>query len=178
MPFSFKKTEIEGIVIVKPLEFSDNRGKFLELNTKLDFESNGIKYNFCQDNISISKEKVIRGLHYQKKPFEQAKIVTVIQGKIFDVAVDLRKKSKTFGKYFGMELNDKEYTALYIPEGFAHGFCSLEKDTVVLYKNSNIYNKNSEAGIIWNDPMLDIAWPVDNPIISNKDSCLPKFGDL
>ena len=92
MPFSFKKTEIEGIVIVKPLEFSDNRGKFLELNTKLDFESNGIKYNFCQDNISISKEKVIRGLHYQKKPFEQEKIVTVIQVKIFDVAVDLRKK--------------------------------------------------------------------------------------
>ena len=177
MPFSFEKTE-EGIVIVKPLEFIDNRGKFLELNTKLEFESNDIKYNFCQDNISISKKNVIRGLHYQKAPFQQAKMVVVIKGKIFDVAVDLRKKSKTFGKYFGIELNDKEYTVLYIPEGFAHGFCSLENDTVVLYKNSNLYNKESEAGIIWNDPTLDIAWPIDNPIISNKDSLLPKFGDL
>ena len=153
-----------GIKIFKSAVFKDNRGSFREIYKKKFIK----KKNFIFDCLSISKKNVLRGLHIQTKN-SQAKFLTVIKGEIFDVAVDLRKKSKNFGKYFSINLSSKNYSSIYIPEGFAHGFCCLDKENIVYYCNSNYRNKNNETGILWNDPDLNIIWPIKNPILSIKD---------
>ena len=159
-----KSKLFSGIKIFKSVVFIDNRGSFREV-----YKKNFIKRkNLIFDCLSISKKNVLRGLHIQTKN-SQAKFLTVIKGEIFDVAVDLRKKSKTFGKYFSINLSSKNYCSIYIPEGFAHGFCCLDKENIVYYCNSNYRNKNNETGIIWNDPDLNIKWPIKNPILSIKD---------
>ena len=153
-----------GIKIFKTEIFKDKRGFFREI-----YKKNLIKNaNFIFDCLSISKKNVLRGLHIQTKN-SQAKFLTVIKGEIFDVAVDLRKKSKNFGKYFSINLSSKNYSSIYIPEGFAHGFCCLDKENIVYYQNSNYRNKNNEIGILWNDPDINIKWPIKNPILSVKD---------
>ena len=153
-----------GIKIFKSAVFTDNRGSFREIYKKKFIK----KKNFIFDCLSISKKNVLRGLHIQTKN-SQAKFLTVIKGEIFDVAVDLRKKSKTFGKYFSINLSSKNYSSIYIPEGFAHGFCCLDKENIVYYCNSNYRNINNETGILWNDPDINIKWPIKNPILSVKD---------
>ena len=166
------KTKFKGLLIIKRPTHNDNRGFLKEL-----FEQNKIKKNFIFDYFSLSKKNVIRGLHLQlKKP--QAKLISVITGKIFDVVLDCRKGSPTFGKYFSIYISAKDNTSLYIPDGFAHGFCSLANDTVLHYKNSNYRNKKYEAGILWNDKDLKIQWPIKKPIISLKDKKNISFNEF
>lgn len=173
MVFKFKRLEIQDIILVEPKLFFDDRGFFLESFKESEFISNGIDKKFVQDNFSHSVYGVIRGLHYQKNPKAQAKLVTILKGKIFDVAVDVRKNSPTFGKWVGEIISEDDHKLLYIPEGFAHGFCVLSEYADVHYKVSNEYSPEHENGIIWNDPKINILWPIKNPIISNKDNELP-----
>ena len=157
------KTKFKDLLIIKRPTHNDNRGFLKEL-----FEQNKIKKNFIFDYFSLSKKNVIRGLHLQlKKP--QAKLISVMTGKIFDVVLDCRKGSPTFGRHFTINISAKDNTSLYIPEGFAHGFCSLENNTILYYKNSNYRNKKYEAGILWNDKDLKIKWPIKKPKISLRD---------
>jgi len=167
-----KKLSIPEVILIEPKIFSDKRGFFFENFKEDDFLSIGIT-KMIQDNISHSTQEVIRGLHYQKNPKAQAKLVTVITGKIFDVAVDIRKNSPTFGKWVGEILSEQNHRSLYIPEGFAHGFSVLSKEANVLYKVSNEYSKENERGIIWNDPTINVQWSIKQPIISEKDNSLP-----
>ncbi len=157
------RTKFKGLLIIKKQSYSDSRGYFREL-----FIQKILKKKFVFEYISKSKKNVLRGLHLQtKKP--QGKLITILNGKVFDVALDLRKKSKTFGKYFSIILSDKENKSIYIPEGFAHGFCVLENDTLMHYKCTNYRDKKFEKGILWNDPKIKIKWPIKKPIISKKD---------
>lgn len=166
----FKKTKIEGVILIQPKVFGDNRGFFLESYSQKEFEAGGIKAKFVQDNHSFSVEKgVLRGLHFQLPPFAQAKLVRVVKGKVLDVVVDLRKSSPTFGQWSAFELSEENHLSLFIPQGLAHGFCVLEPGTHFLYKTDNYYNAESDRGIAWNDPDLKIDWPVVNPILSEKD---------
>jgi dTDP-4-dehydrorhamnose 3,5-epimerase len=172
-----EKTNIEGLIVIYPDVYKDSRGYFLESFNFQRFKEFGIYDNFVQDNESYSIYGVIRGLHYQLEPFSQAKLVRVIKGKVWDIAVDLRKNSLTFGKWFGIELNDELKNMLYIPRGFAHGFSVLSEYAIFSYKCDNFYNKDAERGIIYNDEVLNIDWkiPEDKVIISEKDLKLPKF---
>ena len=178
MPFSFERLEIPEIIVVVAKSFSDERGFFLESFKESNFVSNGINTKFVQDNISHSIKGVLRGLHYQKNPKAQAKLVTAIKGEIFDVAVDIRKGSPTFGKWIAEILSDKNHKSLYVPEGFAHGFCVLSDVADVLYKVNQEYSSENERGIIWNDSTLGINWPVENPILTKKDLELPLLNDI
>ena len=173
MPFSFKRLSIPDIILVEPQSFPDERGFFLESYKESEFVSNGIKTIFVQDNLSHSVKGVLRGLHYQKNPKAQAKLVIALRGEIFDVAVDIRKNSSTYGKWVGEILSESNHNSLYIPEGFAHGFCILSEEADVLYKVSQEYSPEDEKGIIWNDTEINITWPIDKPIIQEKDSKLP-----
>jgi len=166
---------IKGLKIIKPKIFGDERGDFFESYNQEQFINAGIADTFLQDNQSISKKGVLRGLHFQTGNFAQAKLVRVIKGAVIDVAVDLRRNSATFGKHFAIELNDHNNLIFYIPIGFAHGFISLEEDTIFTYKCSALYNKLSEGGIIWNDSTLAIDWGHIHPVISDKDALLPAF---
>lgn len=175
----FIKTTLKDAFLMKPQVFRDERGFFLEAYSEKIFKDNGITANFVQDNHSLSLKKgVLRGLHFQKPPYTQAKLVRVTHGKVYDVIVDLRKNSETFGKWEGFELSADNFEILYVPKGFAHGFITIEDNTEFQYKCDEYYNKESEGGIIWNDPDLNINWPVENPILSDKDKLLPKFKDL
>ena len=178
MVFRFQKSDISDVIFIEPQLFPDNRGLFFESFKESEFISNGIDKKFVQDNFSHSTHKVLRGLHYQKNPKAQAKLVTVLKGKIFDVAVDIRKKSPTFGKWVGVILSEDDHKSIYIPEGFAHGFCVLSECADVLYKVNNEYSPEHEKGVIWNDPIINISWPIKNPIISNKDNELPTLKNL
>mgnify|MGYP001448166777 FL=1 len=178
MPFTFKRLSIPDVILVEPQSFSDDRGFFFESFKESDFFSNGIDKKFVQDNFSHSVNGVIRGLHFQKAPKAQAKLVTVLKGKIFDVAVDIRKNSPTYGKWVSEILSDNTHNLLYVPEGFAHGFCVISDEADVLYKVSNEYSQEHERSIIWNDPKLDIQWPIKKPIISNKDNKLSLLENL
>ena len=169
MSFEFLKTEIPDVILIKPQTHVDQRGFFLESYRKDEFQKAGIATEFVQDNHSKSIYGVLRGLHFQKKPYEQAKLVRCVRGKIFDVAVDLRENSKTYGKYVSAILSEKNKEMLFIPRGFAHGFLVLSTSAEVLYKTDNIYSKASESGIIWNDVTINIPWPIKNPILSEKD---------
>jgi len=173
VPFSFSSLEIPDVILVTPKYYSDERGYFYESFKESEFSANKINATFVQDNISFSTKGVLRGLHYQIKPKEQAKLVSVISGEIFDVAVDIRKDSPTFGKWVSQMLSEKNHKMLYIPEGFAHGFCTLSDTANVLYKVTNEYSPENERGIIWNDPNVSILWPIKNLIVTEKDKKLP-----
>lgn len=179
MNFIFEKLKLEGLILIKPKIFEDERGFFMESYKKSEFIQNGIDVDFVQDNYSKSQYGVLRGLHFQKPPFEQAKLVRCIEGKIFDVAVDLRKNSKTFKKYLKIELSQENKHMLYIPQGFAHGFVVVSKSAQILYKTNNEYNKESERGIIYNDKELNIDWGINfEPILSKKDINLPQLNKI
>jgi dTDP-4-dehydrorhamnose 3,5-epimerase len=178
MSFTFKKLGIPDVILVESKSFSDNRGFFLESFKESVFISRGVKTKFVQDNFSHSVRGVLRGLHYQKTPKAQEKLVTAFRGEIFDVAIDLRKGSPTYGKWVGEILSEKNHNLLYIPEGFAHGFCVLSKEADVLYKVNQEYSPEHEKGIMWNDPDIDITWPIDKPILLEKDHHLSLLKDV
>lgn len=179
MPFSFKKMEIEDVILVTPKVFGDSRGFFMESYQKSAFEQNGINDNFSQDNHSKSTKGVLRGLHYQTNPKAQAKLVRCSRGKILDVAVDIRKDSPTFGKWVGEILSEENKNMLYIPAGFAHGFVVLSDEAELLYKASNEYSPENDRGVRWNDPDINVEWGIDfEPLISEKDSKQPFLKDI
>ncbi len=159
---------LEGLLIIEPRVFSDDRGYFFEAYQQARYQAAGIP-TLIQDNTSLSKRNVIRGLHYQLPPHAQGKLVGVTMGAVWDVAVDIRVSSPTFGQWFGIELSDKNHKQLYIPPGFAHGFCVLSDEAQFYYKCTDVYAPNCEGGILWNDPKLNIPWPVTQPILSPKD---------
>lgn len=172
------KTAIEGLLILKLKSFFDNRGSFCETYNKQLFAAHGLNMDFVQDNQSISRKGVVRGLHLQVPPFAQGKLVRVVHGSAIDVAVDLRRQSPTFGQHVMVELNAKDPVLFWIPEGFAHGFAALEDNTIFQYKVTNYYNKDSERAILWNDPDLNIQWNIENPIVSQKDLESKLFKDF
>jgi dTDP-4-dehydrorhamnose 3,5-epimerase len=175
----FIPTKLKDAYLIKPRVFQDPRGFFLESYSKKIFAENGIDIEFVQDNHSMSAKKgVLRGLHFQNPSFSQAKLVRVTRGKVYDVIVDLRKNSETFGSWQGFELSAENFMMLFVPRGFAHGFITLEDNTEFQYKCDNYYSPESESGIIWNDPELDIDWPVNNPTLSEKDKNLKFFKDF
>ena len=178
MPFEFVKTKIPDVILIKPKVFGDERGFFMETYKKEDFERAGIRGEFIQDNHSRSRYGVLRGLHFQKEPYAQAKIVRCIRGIIFDVAVDLRKDSPTFGKWVGVILSEFNKHQLYVPRGFAHGFCVLSEVAEVVYKVDNKYAPDYEGGVIWNDEDIGIEWPIDEPTLSEKDQKWPTLKEL
>lgn len=165
----FKQTKIEGLIIIEPRVFSDERGYFYESYNKAIFKNNDLDLDFVQDNQSLSQKGVLRGLHFQAPPFEQGKLVRVIQGSVLDVAVDIRPKSPTYGQYESVVLSGKNKTQFWIPPGFAHGFITLENDTIFCYKCTGPYSKESEGAILWNDSQLNINWGLENPLVSSKD---------
>ncbi|MFC3813131.1 dTDP-4-dehydrorhamnose 3,5-epimerase [Lacihabitans lacunae] len=173
----FKKTSIEGLLEISPRIFRDDRGYFFESYSETLFKANGVKETFVQDNQSFSTKGVLRGLHFQKAPFAQGKLVRVIKGSVLDVAVDLRPNSPTFGKHETFLLTAENQKMVYVPEGFAHGFYTIE-EAIFSYKCTNLYDKASEGGIIWNDPTLNIDWNATEPLVSEKDMELPTFEEL
>lgn len=173
MPFSFQPLSLPDVVLVTPAVFPDNRGFFLEVFKASDFAKAGLPTRFVQDNFSSSKKDVIRGLHYQKNPRAQGKLVTVLRGSIWDVAVDIRRQSPTFLQWTATELHDQNHAMLYIPPGFAHGFAALTEGVHLLYKCTEEYDPQADAGIRWDDPAIAVSWPVERPILSDKDRRLP-----
>ncbi|MBW6496932.1 MAG: dTDP-4-dehydrorhamnose 3,5-epimerase [Bacteroidales bacterium] len=171
-------TPFEGLLIVRPRVFGDERGYFFESWNEETFRNAGINVPFMQDNQSASVKNVVRGLHFQTPPFEQGKLVRVISGAVLDVVVDLRRKQPTFGKHFKLVLDEHEKIMLYIPPGFAHGFKTLEDNTVFFYKCTQVYQRDHDSAIRWNDPDLDIDWEVSDPILSEKDQQAPFFRDF
>jgi dTDP-4-dehydrorhamnose 3,5-epimerase len=173
MPFTFKKLEIPDVILIEARAFPDDRGFFMESFKESEFTNNGINTKFVQDNYSHSTKGALRGLHYQKDPKAQAKLVSVINGEIFDVAVDIRKNSPTYGKWVGEILSDKNHRLLYVPEGFAHGFLVLSEEADVTYKVNNEYSPENDRGILWNDPDVNVKWPIEKPLLSEKDGKQP-----
>lgn len=165
---------LKGLKLIKPKIFKDSRGFFLESYNQAIYQQNGIDPIFVQDNHSFSQKDTIRGMHFQSKP-GQAKLLRVSHGEIFDVAVDIRPDSPTFGEWEGVILNDQNHYQLFIPVGFAHGFCVLSQDAHVMYKVSSLYNAATEMGFRWNDPSINIKWPTINPIVSDRDQKAPLF---
>lgn len=170
------KTKIKDLFIIKPDVYEDERGYFFESFNKEKFEALGLNFEFVQDNESKSQKNVLRGLHFQKPPYAQGKLVRVVKGAVLDVAVDLRKDSDSYGQWEAVELNEENKLMYWIPPGFAHGFLTLRDDTVFTYKCTNVYNKESEGSLIWNDPTLNIDWNLkQEPILSDKDKLAPEF---
>ena len=175
MPFEFVKLKIPEVILVKPKAFNDSRGFFMELYKRTDYLTNQIPYDFVQLNMSYSKRGVIRGLHYQLRPMEQGKLVTVVRGRVIDVAVDIRRGSPWFGKYVTAELSDENRNILWVPPGFAHGFQALE-DSLFLYLVTKEYSPDHEACIRWDDPEIGVEWPLkEEAIISDKDRRCPSL---
>ena len=171
-----KTFNIEGVLLFTPKVFNDDRGYFMESFQLERYREKGLSSDFVQDNESQSAKYVLRGLHFQKTPFAQAKLIRVISGAVFDVAVDIRKNSPTYGNYVSAILSSENKQQLFIPEGFAHGFLSLDDNTIVNYKCTAYYNKESEGTLLWNDMKLNIEWPFENVKISEKDiECAQKF---
>jgi dTDP-4-dehydrorhamnose 3,5-epimerase len=173
-------TAIEGLLIIEPRVFPDDRGYFYESYNKKKFEEAGITAEFVQDNQSFSQNGALRGLHGQANPFAQGKLVRVIQGRVLDVAVDIRKNSPTYGQHVSVELSGTNHLQFWVPPGFLHGFVTLEDDTIFTYKVTNFYDKASEIGVLWNDPTLAIGWGINDAevLLSPKDELLPKFEDF
>lgn len=171
-------TPLEGAVLIKPAIFTDSRGYFMESYNKKVLEEHGLPADFVQDNQSLSQKNALRGLHFQAPPHGQVKLVRVIRGAVLDVIVDIRKSSATYGKHFSAVLSEENQLQLLIPEGFAHGFLVLESDTLFSYKCSRYYNKDSEGGLFWADPDLNIDWNAGAPILSDKDQRLPGFSNF
>jgi dTDP-4-dehydrorhamnose 3,5-epimerase len=171
------ETPFAGLVEIIPALYRDDRGWFYESYKESTFKAAGIDYTFVQENQSFSRKGVIRGLHFQRYPHAQAKLASVITGRVLDVVVDLRPASGTFGQVYSCILDGERRNMLMVPDGFAHGFAALE-DSLFFYKCSQFYNKESESGIIWNDPQLNIDWMVDDPLVSEKDQLLPSLDEL
>ncbi len=173
-------TKIEGLKIIEPRIFPDDRGYFYESYSEKKYREAGIDATFVQDNQSFSQKGALRGLHGQADPFAQGKLVRVLQGRVLDVAVDIRKNSPTFGQYVTIELSGENHKQFWVPPGFLHGFVTLEDDTIFTYKVTNYYDKASEIGVLWNDPTLNIDWQTDlsNVLLSPKDTILPAFADF
>jgi len=171
------RTDIESVLVVEPIAHIDDRGYFMETYHKLKYRELGIPVEFVQDNLSFSREGTLRGLHYQY-PHGQAKLVQVLVGHVFDVTVDIRKGSLTFGQWFGIHLSDNNKRQLFVPGGLAHGFCVLSETALFSYKCSDLYFPECERGVLWSDPDLGIEWPVKEPILSEKDAKYPRLKDL
>ena len=172
------KTPIDGLLVLQPNVFEDERGSFFEGWNKQRFKDMGIDLDFVQDNQSLSKKGVLRGLHFQNPPFSQGKLVRVIKGRVLDVAVDIRKESSTYGEHFSIELSEENKTIFWLPPGFAHGFVALVDDTIFSYKCTNFYNEESEGSLLWCDNDLQIDWRIESPIISEKDKKAPHFSNF
>ncbi|MBQ2875075.1 MAG: dTDP-4-dehydrorhamnose 3,5-epimerase [Bacteroidales bacterium] len=174
------KTDIEGLVIIEPRLFRDARGYFFESFSEREFAEKVAPVKFVQDNESRSSYGVLRGLHFQKPPYAQAKLVRVVKGRVLDVAVDLRKGAPTYGKYVAVELSEDNHLQFFLPRGFAHGFCVLSDEVIFQYKCDNYYAPQSEGAVIWNDPDLGIDWriPQEDVVLSDKDRCHPAFKEL
>lgn len=177
MPFRFQRLGIPGLILIEPRVFEDSRGFLMESYKKSDFEVNGIAAEFVQDIHSHSVRGVLRGMHYQMHPAAQAKLVRVVKGEVFDVAVDIRRNAPTYGKWEGVVLSDGNYRMFYVPEGFAHGFCVLSDEAEFVYKVTAEFAPDLDRGILWNDPAVGIDWPVSDPILSEKDLELPTLAD-
>jgi len=173
--FVFEKLEIDGLCLITPKVFADERGYFMETYKRSVFFENGIKRDFVQDNLSRSKKGVLRGLHYQEGDYAQGKLVRCSKGEVFDVAVDIREGSKTFGQWYGVVLSEENGKMLYIPEGFAHGFYTLSEVADLVYKCTSEFHAPADRGIIWNDPDINIDWKTDKPILSEKDMKHPRL---
>ena len=176
MPFHSQRLDIPDVIHIQPKIFPDSRGFFLEVFKITDFKEYGIRKPFVQVNHSRSERGVLRGLHYQMDPKAQGKLVSVIEGAVFDVAVDLRAGSPSYGRWVGETLDADKKNMLYVPEGFAHGFCVLSEFAQVIYYCTEVYAPEYERGVLWSDPELKIAWPVEDPVLSDKDSRLPPLG--
>ena len=175
----FIETDLKGLFVIQPKVFEDSRGYFFESFNQKEFKNNtGLNINFLQDNQSKSSKNVLRGLHFQNPPHQQGKLVRVLSGSVLDIAVDIRKKSTTYGQHFKIILSNNDFKMLYIPEGFAHGFLTLEDNTIFSYKCTDFYHKEAEDCIIWNDVDLDIDWGIKEPIISEKDQHGKKFSSF
>ncbi len=177
MPFRFSRLDIPDVILIEPRTFEDPRGFFLEMYKKSEFAANGIAGEFVQSNYSHSIRGTLRGLHYQKPPQAQGKLVMALQGEVFDVAVDIRKGSPTYGQWVGAVLSDQNFHILYIPAGFAHGFCVLSEEANFLYQVTDEYAPECDRGILWNDPIIGIEWPIAEPLLSPKDAQLPLLKD-
>jgi dTDP-4-dehydrorhamnose 3,5-epimerase len=175
MPFTFKPLAIPDVILIEPKIFKDDRGFFAETYKETDFRDNGIDYNFIQENHSNSSAGVLRGLHYQLNPKAQGKLVRVTSGSVFDVAVDIRKNSPTYGQHVSAMLTAQNHHMLWIPPGFAHGVLVLEDNTQLIYKASDLYSPEHERAIRWDDPDINIAWPMQNPLLSGKDLVAPSL---
>ncbi len=178
-----KKTKIDGLLIITPQVFGDDRGFFVETYNAERYKEMGVDVNFVQDNLSKSQKGVLRGLHFQNEPFAQGKLVQVVTGKVLDVAVDIRKDSPTFGEYVSVELSAENKKQFWVPAGFAHGFVALEDDTIFSYKCTNVYNPESEGGLLWDDEEVAIDWKlkengINKPILAEKDLINPKLKDI
>lgn len=172
------KTKIKDLLIIKPDVFNDDRGYFFEAYNKERFHAAGLTMHFVQDNESKSSYGVLRGLHFQKPPYAQGKLVRVVKGSVMDIAVDIRSGSPTYGQWESLVLTESNKLMFWLPEGFAHGFVCLEDNSIFTYKCTNIYNKDSEGSILWNDPDLNIQWNIEEPILSEKDKASPLFKDF
>jgi dTDP-4-dehydrorhamnose 3,5-epimerase len=172
----FTETELPGVLLVQLTVFRDDRGYFQEIWNPARTDVPGMKKDFVQDNIAFSNHRVLRGLHYQE-PFPQAKLIVVLAGAIFDVAVDVRRSSPTFGNWVGIELTGGSGEALYIPEGFAHGYQVLSPSAHVVYKCTDVYHPEAEHSLAWNDPAIGIKWPLPDPVLSAKDRNAPRLGE-
>lgn len=173
MPFQFQRLDIPDVLLIEPRTFKDQRGFFMETYKRSDFVANGITEEFVQSNYSHSTGGTLRGLHYQKHPQAQGKLVMAVKGEIFDVAVDIRKGSPTYGRWVGVTLSDTNHRMLYVPAGFAHGFCVLSEEAGLIYQITAEYAQQLEAGILWNDPAIGIEWPISDPLLSPRDTQLP-----
>lgn len=171
------QTRLPGVLLVEPAVYRDDRGYLTEVWNQQRYDNAGLSASFVQDNLSSSRRGVLRGLHYQW-PAAQGKLVSVLHGEVFDVAVDIRTDSPTYGQWVGATLSSENRHQIYIPEGFAHGFVVVSETALVLYKCTHIYTPSDEAGIAWNDPALDIAWPITEPILAPKDASAPRLADV
>ncbi len=177
MPFSFEQLSIPEVVLIKPRIFGDARGFILETYKHSAFADHSVPVSFVQTNHSHSSRGVLRGLHYQKQPKAQGKLIGVVTGAIFDVGVDIRRGSLTYGKWVGAEITEENHHLLYVPPGFAHGFCVLSATADVIYQMTAEYAPDLERGIVWNDAEIGISWPVENPELSDRDAAQPQLRD-
>jgi dTDP-4-dehydrorhamnose 3,5-epimerase len=178
MPFTFEPTELPGVVIIKPKVFKDRRGFFLETYKRSDFAGAGLTIDLVQENHSKSVQGTLRGLHAQREPKAQGKLVRVIQGEVFDVAADVRRGSPTFGKWVGVPLTGRNRWSVFVPAGYVHGFCVVSKTAEVIYKTTDEYAPDLEYGVRWDDPTLAITWPIQNPILSERDKRWPALSEI
>ncbi len=178
MPFRFRRLSIPGLILIETTLYNDHRGQFYESYNEREFALHGVETRYVQDNFSHSHRSVLRGLHYQRPPMAQAKLVRCVAGAIYDVAVDLRPGSETYGRWEAVTLSAENGLQLYIPQGFAHGFTVLSESASVFYKVTEFYSPEHEAGIIWNDSQLAIEWPFSHPVLSEKDKRLPSLAQL